>query len=152
MRAALLGAAALGALAVSCGAPDPAEAIRARIAEGAAAAEAGDLRALRGLLSADYADDRGRDRDGALALLAAYVGPGRRVHVWHRTQAVEVDGPRARATVDAALGARPLDRDRLLEGAEAEVGRLQLELALEDGRWNVTAARWEGVDVDALFR
>lgn len=126
----------------------PEERIRALLQEAARAAEQRKPGEVAELLSERFRGGAGEaslGRDDARRLLALELLRGQWVTVTIASAEVIVDGPRARAHVDALLS-RAADRQKglaaLLPG-EAAVHRFRLELEEEpDGRWRVVAAGW----------
>jgi hypothetical protein len=126
---------------LGCGAPPatPEQEVRAALAALEAAAEAGDAGAFAELVSADYEDPYGHDREKLRAFVAFHVmrsGRGREVVVRVRDVRIEPGNP-ARAAVTLAVG---------LAGAGsrlgAEVYAVDLDLAREGDAWRVSWAQW----------
>jgi hypothetical protein len=125
--------------ALGCGAPaaTPEEEVRAAL--GALEAAAGDASAFAELVSADYRDPYGHDREKLRAFVAFHVmrsGRGREVIVRVREVRIEPEHP-ARAAVTLAVG---------LAGAgsrlAAEVYAVDMDLAREGDDWRVSWAQW----------
>lgn len=144
---ALLSGALIALLALACGGePDSPEArARAlvdRVGEAAAARDAG---ALLDLVSEDYRDERGRDKQALKALVLRYVLANEAIHVTSRVKELAV-GPgaeSARLVVVAALTAAPVAAPGELAGLDADLFRFELDVAREeDGDWRVTRAGW----------
>ena len=134
----------------SCSTP-PEERIRRCLANGARAVESGDRAAAAEAISADYRDERGRDKAGVLAGLALLTR-GRRIHVLLRIEEVRLGEPgRARAAVVAALAGRPAKDFGSLDDAWTDLYRLHLDLVEEGGIWRVRAASWTSIGVADLF-
>jgi hypothetical protein len=139
LRAGLAGV--LVAALCGCGAPaeTPEQEVRAALGALEAAAEAGDAGAFTDLVSADYQDPYGHDRDKLRAFVAFHVmrsGRGREVVVRVREVRIEPGDP-ARAAVTLAVG---------LAGAgsrvAAEVYAVDMDLAREADAWRVSWAQW----------
>jgi hypothetical protein len=136
-----IGTALLLAALLACGAsaPTPEQEVRAVLGALEAAAEAGDASAFAGLVSADYQDPYGHDREKLRAFVAFHVmraGRGREVIVRVRDVRIEPADP-ARAAVTLAVG---------LAGAgsrvSADVYAVDLDLVREGEAWRVAWAQW----------
>jgi len=145
--AALLAGVGLALLALACdGEPGSPEArVRAlvdRVGEAAAARDAG---ALLDLVSEDYRDGHGRDKQALKALVLRYVLANEAIHVTSRVKelAVGPDAESAELVVVAALTAAPVAEPGELAGLDADLFRFELDVAREtDGAWRVTSAGW----------
>jgi hypothetical protein len=101
-------------------------------------AERRDRVALERLISANYRDERGLTREGALDGLLAYLDAGN----WRRIRPVaivinKVDGNKASATAKVLLA--QADSPTLRPGGQGAF-QLDLEFAREGGRWRVLSA------------
>jgi hypothetical protein len=136
-RNALIAAACLFA---ACGSrPTPEDEIRALIASAETAAEARDAGALRELVADDYRDAEGRSADDIRRYLHGYLIAHQSIHLMTRIDAIEIEGPEvARAQVTVGMLGRESASDWDLA---ADVQRIDLRLAREDGEWRVTRAR-----------
>ena len=140
------GAAIVLCLAASC-APDPGspeERVTALVARAAAAAQAGDLGALRDLVSDDYSDPAGRDQRAITGLLAAHLLRNRSIHLFTRVgSARETEPGRLEATILVAVAGQPIASADDIDALRADLLRLELTLAEEGrGRLKVTSAAW----------
>ena len=145
IAAALLLAALLGC---SAAAPTPEQQVRAVLDALEAAAEAGDASAFAELVSADYQDPYGHDREKLRAFVALHVmlrSRGREVIVRVRDVRIEPADP-ARAAVTLAVG---------LAGAgarvSAEVYAVDLDLGREGEAWRVAWAQWRSAPATDLL-
>jgi hypothetical protein len=145
IAAVLLLAAPLG-----CGAPAPTpeQEVRAALAALEAAAQAGDAGAFADLVSADYQDPYGHDREKLRAFVAFHVmlrSRGREVIVRVRDVRIETGDP-GRAAVTLAVG---------LAGAGsrlgAEVYAVDVDLAREGDAWRVAWAQWHAAPATDLL-
>lgn len=137
--ASLLPAAALYA----CSASDPEAAIRKRLADAEAAAEARDTGFFRGLLAEGYRDHRGNDRDGMINTLRGYFLTHSSIEIVSRVDEVTMtSADAARAVVYAGmLGQRA--GEPVLLGTEGELYRIEVDLVDEGGEWRVVRASWD---------
>lgn len=145
IRTALLLAALLG-----CGSPaaTPEQEVRAALAALEAAAEAGDAGAFADLVSADYQDPYGHDREKLRAFVAFHVmqsGRGREVIVRVRDVRIEPGDP-TRAAVTLAVG---------LAGAGSRVGAevyaVDMDVTREGDAWRVSWAQWHAAPATDLL-
>jgi hypothetical protein len=129
--------------ASGCGAPvTPESRVRAVVAEGERAAEARDLGGLMALVSPDFQDGRGGDREELKRYLRGYFVMHQSVHLLTRIESVEFpyeDYARVRLTI-GALGRESAAATAL--DLAADVHDVALELRLEGDEWRVVRAEW----------
>jgi hypothetical protein len=132
---------------------EPEERIRAMFQEAAHAAEQRKVSEVVEVLSQRFeggGQGQRATRDDARRLLAFELLRGQWISVTISSAQVIVDGPRARANVDAVLS-RAADRSKgvasMLPG-EASVHRFSLELEEEDGRWRVVSGEWRQIGIE----
>jgi len=135
--------------ATGCGERDtPESRVRAIVAEGESAAESRDLARLIALVSPDFQDGRGGDREELKRYLRGYFVVHQSVHLLTRIEAVEFpyeDYARVRLTVGA------LGRESAAATAfdvAADVHDVALELRLEGDDWRVVRAEWRSARRD----
>jgi hypothetical protein len=127
----------------ACGTVDPTDAIRARLADAAQAAEARDTGFFRDLLAAGYRDDRGNDRAAAIALVRGFFLANQKVEIVSRVEEVTLEGTdAARAVVQAGLAGQRSGAV-LLGGLHGDLYRFRLELVNENGDWRIIGAQWQ---------
>jgi hypothetical protein len=132
---------------LACGAaPSPEQEVRAVLAALEAAAESGHAGEFSELVSTDYEDPYGHDREKLRAFVAYHVmqsGRGREVIV--RVRDLSFPEP-TRAAVTLAVG---------LAGAgsrlSAEVYAVEMDLAREDDSWRITWAQWHAAPASDLL-
>ena len=131
----------------------PEERIRAMLDAAAHAAEQRKVDEVVEVLSPRFhleGEGERAGRDDVRRLLAFELLRGQWVSVTISSARVIVDGPRARAGVDAVLS-RAADRSRglgsLLPG-EASVHRFRLELGEEGGEWRVVSGSWRQIGIE----
>ncbi len=131
----------------------PEERIQALFQEAARAAEQRKVGEVVEILSERFeggGEGSRATRDDVRRLLVAELLRGQWVSVTISAAPVIVDGPRARATVDAVLS-RAADRSKglasLLPG-EASVHRFRLDLEEEGGKWWVVSGQWRQVGIE----
>ena len=122
--------------------------VRAVVAEGESAAEARDLGGLMGLVSPDFQDGRGGDREELTRYLRGYLVMHQSVHLLTRIESVEFpyeDYARVQFTV-GALGRESAAATAL--DVAADVHEVALELRLEGDDWRVVRAEWRSARRD----
>ncbi len=131
----------------------PEERIQAMLQDAARAAERRKVGEVVEILSERFdggGEGQHATRDEVRRLLAAELLRGQWVSVTVSSARVIVDGPRARASVDAVLS-RAADRNKglasLLPG-EASVHRFSLDLEDEGGKWRVVSGRWSQIGLE----
>jgi hypothetical protein len=131
------------AAVAACGSVDPADAIRARLAEAEKAAEARDTGFFRDLLAAGYRDDRGNDRAAAVQFVRGFFLANQKIEIVSRIEEVTLEGgDAARAVVQAGLvGQR--SGAAMLGGLHGDLYRFRLELVNENGDWRIIGAQWQ---------
>ena len=136
--------AALALAACSPPADSPEAEVRALVAQAQAAAEARNVRDLRGLIADEYADAQGHDRKAVENLIRLQVLRNQSVHLFTRIRDITFPEPdRATVSVAAALAGRPVARADDLVGLTADLYRFDLELVRQDGgEWRVSGAAW----------
>jgi hypothetical protein len=129
----------------ACAGGDAEEQLRRLIDAAEAAAESRDTGHFRSLISPDYRDARGNDRDAVINLLRAYFLTHQSIEVVTRIEEVVLDGSDA---ADIALGVALLgfrgraSGESLLDSVRGDLERLELELVLEGGDWRIVGATW----------
>jgi hypothetical protein len=135
--------------ASGCGGDGTPEArVRAVVAAGESAAESRDLGGLMQLVSPDFHDARGGDREELRRYLRGYLVMHQSVHLLTRIESVEFpyeDYARVRLTV-GALG-RESEAETTFDVA-ADVHEVALELRLEGDDWRVVRAEWRSARRD----
>jgi len=143
-----MGASALltAALLVSgCGdAPGtPEEQIRAWVAQIERASRERDVGVLKDAISGQYRDPAGRTQDDIHGLLVYHHFRQKTVYLLTRIEELDVLAPdRASLTLLAAIAGSPATRFEALSDLRGDLYRFELELAAQDGIWQVTSATW----------
>ena len=148
---ALLAAFAVSTLAACPAEPDSPEAqVRALFARAETAAEQKDAGALKDLVSENYADDGGHDRQAIAGLLTFHFLRHQSIHLLTRVHAIGFPEPtRAAATIFVAMGGTPILVVDDLARVRADLYRFDFDLADEaDGDWRVTRAAWRRATPD----
>ena len=129
------------ALLVACGGPSgtPEEAVRAWVADGEVAAESKDRRGLVDMISENYADARGNERQDIGNLMRFYFLRQENVAILTKVDNVTMHGDTA-ADVSLTVGLAGMN-DSLL-GLSADAFRFELELEYDGDDWLLIGARW----------
>jgi len=129
--------------AAGCGERDTPEArVRAVVAAGESAAESRDLGGLMALVSPDFQDGRGGDREELKRYLRGYFVVHQSVHLLTRIESVEFpyqDYARVRLTV-GALGRESAAATACPVPADAHDAALELRRVGDE--WRVVRAEW----------
>ena len=135
-----------GLLAAACASetgPPVEEAIRALIDQAEQHAENRDLEAFRELISEDYADPRGNNRQSLLLMLNYYFSANRSIHLLTRTPQVHfTDSSHADVLVFVAMAGRPIAGVDQLSSLNADLYHVFASVAEDDDEWKITSARW----------
>ncbi len=146
---------ALGSLAlVACSDPKtPEERVRALVDAGEEAVEGRDVSAVLELVSPDFRDARARDRDALSRLLAGQFLTHPSIHLLVQTDEIRFPAPeRAEVLLYVAMTGIRVDSAAALAGVDADLYRLDLELALADDAWQVTGGAWRRVTAADFLR
>ncbi|MDH3629227.1 MAG: hypothetical protein OEV00_12440 [Acidobacteriota bacterium] len=140
-------------LTLSCGGPTDEDRIRNLIADGEAAAEAGNLRALTSLLDENYSDAEGRDKRAVVGMLALYLQQTPAPHVATGIRRIEIDSANeARAVVVVAVTDTLWTDPRNLRELRADLQTLNLRLIRRSGRpWRIVAVEAKPAEVSDLI-
>ncbi|MCB1858328.1 MAG: hypothetical protein KDI63_08650 [Gammaproteobacteria bacterium] len=120
----------------------PDQRIRALIAAGEAAIEAGSLRQIGELISPAYQDPQGHGRRELMALVSMQLMRHANIHLLVQIEHIELEyQQRAKVVLFAAMASGLADvRD--LGALQADLYRFDIQVAEEDGRWLVVGAQW----------
>ena len=142
-----LAAVAVAAAALcACGdVPPPEEALRSWVATAETAAEDRDHGALLELVSPDYVDARGNDRESIGRMLRYWFLRQKRIALLVNIDEVEVMQDSA-AQLALTVGMAATNSRAL--GFSADAYRFELDLAQRDGDWQLIGARWGELGTD----
>jgi hypothetical protein len=129
-------------LAGGCGVSDTETELRALLAAAEDAAEARDVGFFGDLLGAAYRDSQGNDREQLLRMLRGYFIANQRIEIVSRVDEVALQGTDAARVVLHAGAVGQRTGAGALAGIDADLYRFELELAVNDGDWQVIGARW----------
>jgi hypothetical protein len=125
----------------ACGGPaaGPEEALRQWIADAEAAAEDLDRRRLVSMVSENYADARGHDRDAVDRLLSLYFLRQKSVVLVMKIDELSVIDETAAEVLVTAAGVGTTTRTL---GVNADAYQFSLELEKDNDEWMLIGARW----------
>jgi hypothetical protein len=128
-------------LIAGCGVPggSPEEALRDWVTRGELAAEDKDRRELLTMISDDYADTRGHDRDQIGDLLRLYFLRQQTIALLTRIDDIAVTGESA-AMIHLTVGMAGTNGGVL--GLSADAYNFEFELEKSDDDWLLIGARW----------
>ena len=128
-------------LLAACGGPTagPEEALRQWVADAEAAVEDLDRRGLVALVSDNYADGRGNDRDAVSKLLRLYFLRQKSVVLVMKIDKLTVIDETAAEILLTAAGAGTTTRAL---GVNADAYQFSLELEKDEDEWKLIGARW----------
>ncbi len=135
-----------GALLSGCAEADrpPREAeVRALIERAEGLAEDRNLEEFRELISEEYSDSRGNNRESVLLVLNYYMSANRSIHLLTRVPQINfVDSTHADLLVFVAMAGRPITATDQLSGMNADLYHVFTSVVEEDDGWKISAARW----------
>lgn len=137
----MLAAALCAAFLAGCGgeAGTPEQAVRAWVDKGVSLAKEKNRRGLVAMISPDYTDARGNDRDAIEDMFRFYFLRSDRVGLLTHIEALEVFGDSA-AEIVLTVGMAGTDEGVL--GFSADAYRFEMELEREGDDWLLIGARW----------
>ncbi|MDH3350295.1 MAG: hypothetical protein OEM51_02005 [Gammaproteobacteria bacterium] len=132
-----------------CGGPaeGPEEAIRSWVKQGRELAEAKDRRALVGMISPNYTDARGNNRDDIEDKFRIYFLRQNKVALITRIEELNIH---ADSAADLVLSVAMAGTNDGTLGFSADAYRFEMEFELEGGKWLLTSARWGDIGGDLL--
>lgn len=131
-----------------CGGGDavsPEDELRAWVARGESAAEEKDRRGLLDMISPDYADGRGNDRDGIGDILRLYFFRQQSIALLTRIDDISVMGDTA-AVVNLKVGMAGTGSGAI--GLNADAYHFEFELEKPGDDWLLIGARWGALGRD----
>lgn len=135
-------------LMVHCSSVSPEQRLRATIATGIEAAENKDHAALADFVSADYTDDRGRDRRELLNLARGYLFQMGPLHIFSVERSLIIASPgRAEVTLLVAVASVPIERIADIGKSTADLGRVEMVFVEEGGDWKLVEVGWRQADL-----
>jgi hypothetical protein len=129
------------ALLAACGSPatGPEEALRQWLADAEAAAEDLDRRGLVAMISENYADGRGNDKDSVDKLLRFYFLRQKSVALVMKIDELTVIDETVAEVLVTTAGVGTTTRAL---GINADAYQFALELEMDDDEWMLIGARW----------
>jgi hypothetical protein len=118
------------------------EEIQQFIANGVAAAEAGDAQTLKTMIGRDYEDERGYKRFVIGKLLQTYLSQRKNIHVLYTVKSIEIVAlDYVKVVMTVAIANQDVSDESLWDGINADFQRLELDIEKE-GDWLVKKATW----------
>lgn len=139
---------------IGCSRPSSPEAeVRAMVAKAVTAAEAHNVRDLRGMIADDYRDQRGLDRKAVENLLRLQVLRQQSLYLFARISNIEFPTPeRALTSVAVAMAGKPIQDASSLTGLNADLYRFDLEwVRYGQDDWRVQTADWKPARLDDFW-
>lgn len=137
-----LATAACCVLLTGCGgAPEgtPEEAVRAWVEQGVELATAKNRRSLVGMISPDYTDARGNDRDAIEDMFRLYFLRAGDIALLTRVESLEIHGDTA---AELLMTVGMAGRTDGVLGFSADAYRFEMELERDGEDWVLIGARW----------
>lgn len=142
----------LTVLFVSCGPKTDEDLIRNLMKEAGTHIEKKDISGLMGLLSEDYTDFRGRDKEQTQDMVQTYFLEFRGIVVHTLgTRIDRIDGEKAGIRTDAALSSGAAKALRRLIPLSTDNYRFQIGLVKREERWLIRYAEWKHIGIEELF-
>lgn len=146
-RAAAAAVVALWLLAGCAGQESPEQQIRTMLDSAARAVEQRALNQVKSFISPDYLDDRQRNRGAVMGLLTGYILRHKSIHLLTQINRIELPQPgQARVSMFVAMAGRPIEAASRLIDVRADLFRVDLQLALQEGEWRVESGSWRRAD------
>lgn len=140
------------ALACSPAADTPETRVRETLAALETAAEAKDASAFRAYLSESYSDAEGHDTRAVMGIVTFHFLQNRGIHLLSRVSEVTIGAPgEAEVLALIAMAGTPIDSADALARVRADLWRFDVSLREESGDWRVTRAAWRPATI-ADFR
>lgn len=133
----------------ACGGPDesPETRIRSLISEVEEAAEVRDISVISDVVSDEYRDGRGYDRQAVLRIVQGIFLRNREIHLLSVVRELQVNASSGRARVLVAMAGQPIKSADALIKVRAELIRFDVDFALEGEEWFVRAVEWQRANV-----
>lgn len=147
----LAGLAALPSCSPDPGSPE--EQLRALVRQAEEAAEEKSLSPIRRMISDDYSDEGGNDRQAIEGIIRYHFLRHDAVHLITRISDLAFPEPgRAEIQIFAAMAGEPIPSADRIDPLRADFYRFELTLAREDkGEWKLVTARWGRAGVADFF-
>jgi hypothetical protein len=137
---------------LSCGIKTDEDRIRDLMKEAGQLIEQKDISGLMGLLSEDYADHRGRDKNQTKDMIETYFSEFRGIVVYVlATHIDDITFDEAFIRTDAALSSGAARALRKLVPVSTDNYRFELTLIKNKDQWLITYAEWKHIGIEELF-
>jgi len=117
--------------------------VRAQINSAVAAAEQKNIGILKNIISKQYTDGQGQNKQAVEGLLRLHFLRQETIHLYAHIQSVTLPQPdRAKATVLVAMAGVPIAAVQELPALRADLFRFEIDFAREKKTWRVQSASW----------
>jgi len=106
------------------------------------------LRKLRHLISDDYHDAQGRNKQDIAAIGGGYVLRNKKIHIYSRLASAASNGDQIEATILTAIAGSPINNTSMLPSLNADMYWFEVKLVEEDGDWLIADASWRQAMLD----
>lgn len=138
----------IGLSACSSESSSPEGQIRALFANAELAIEGRDIKPVKEIISENYLDSRGRDKNALKGVLAAHFLSNRSIHLLTRISEVVIEADdTARAVLFVAMTGFPVERPEALRRLTGNLYRMEFELVTDGDEWKVTSLNERHADV-----
>jgi len=139
-----LAAVAFFILSGGCKEPGPEQEIREFVSRGEDAASEKDIGELKKMISDDYLDSMGRNKQDLEGILAYYFFRNKSIYLYTRVQSIILSSPKsARLTLFLAMAGKRITAPDELAGIRADLYRFEFDLIRKgEDEWLLKAADW----------
>lgn len=132
-----------------CGGPEesPETRIKSLISDVEQAAETRDISVIKDIVSGQYQDGRGYDRQTVLRIVQGIFLRNREIHLLSVVRELQVKEDNGRARVLVAMSGKPIESAEALIDIRAELIRFDVDFTLEGDEWRVRAVEWQRANV-----
>ena len=107
------------------------------------AAESGNGRKIRSLISTNYRDEKQRTKKELSTVVSGYLLRNRSIHILKKITFVEQRPDHSiSATILAAISGTPIPDVTSLPGINADIYWFEIVIADEEGTWRLTSSSW----------
>jgi hypothetical protein len=134
-------------------APDSPEGqIRALIARAEKAAEEKDIATLKGMISDDYSDRQGQDKQLVVRVVSYHFLRSKTIHLLTQIAKIDLqDAKHADVTVFLAMAGRAIQGFDQVSRLRADLYRIDFSVSAEKPKdWKVTRAEWRPAEMEDL--
>lgn len=100
------------------------------------------LRNLRQLISENYNDEQGRNKQDIAAIGAGYLLRNKNIHIYSRLTSATTNNDHIEATILTAIAGAPISNTSVLPSLNADMYWFDVKLVEEEGDWLIADASW----------